>query len=403
MITTSISALKKECPMLKNLLLLSHDTTETSLNESVVKVNAHEEEGDNTATFRTFVTTDKEGKSTFVVNSRQVQNREIVFEEKIVERLTPTHINDYLLGENGLVACLDAINNDIEDERCKIDITEETLQALLTIFIEKGVTFEEFTIDFSKLYDKIESYKSITKSVNQVTIKEEIEGNIIESYQSVLARHYENLLKSQSESMVKLVQGTSLETEPMLIEDLSTEVSKIIIDSPSFDEDYKENSEIDNILSDLPSGISRNVRSSKERGLLRKYLSQVVAALKTDKESLFKRIETRLAEKVGLDDARELFANKFNLNLEKKQPRRLADTFVEVLSKKNFGVLTKEDVLGVIETTFKEMENGEIRSGELIELISRVVEDFPTREEIRIVLVDFIAKKGYEAIRATNS
>ena len=45
------------------------------------------------------------------------------------------------------------------------------------------------------------------------------------------------------------------------------------------------------------------------------------------------------------------------------------------------------------------MGNGEVRSKELLEIIDRVVEAFPTKEEIYNVLVDFIATNGYGAIQ----
>ena len=61
--------------------------------------------------------------------------------------------------------------------------------------------------------------------------------------------------------------------------------------------------------------------------------------------------------------------------------------------------LVKDDVLGIIANVKKEMGNGEVRSKELLEIIDRVVEAFPTKEEIYNVLVDFIATNGYGAIQ----
>ena len=403
MMTTSINKLKKECPMLKSLLLLSHDTVANSLDTSVVKVNGTEEDGDNSTEFRSFVTEDKEGRQTFVVNSRQVSNKEIVIEEKIIERLTFNQVQEYISGENGIVASLEAINAEIADDRCKIDITQEVLESLLTIFVEKGVTFEEFTIDFSKLYDKIESYKSIVKTINQVTIKEEIETEIISSYQNVLRVHYENLQKEAAETFLKLVSGVTLKTENLLVHDLKDGIAKLVIDNPEFDEDYREGTTLENMLNQLPTGIARNIRYAKDRGLVRKYVNLAVSELKADKETLFAIVGDKLKERVGLEWARERFAKKFGLDLTKKQPQRLAETFLNLLAAKNLGMITREDFTGILAKILKEMKNGEIRSSELVALITRVVQDYPTKEEIKNVLVDFVAKNGYEAMMPTNA
>lgn len=403
MMFTTIEKVAKECPMIKSILLISRSTINNSLDQSVVKVNAEEEDGDNTAKFMTFVSNTKDGKQTFVVNPKQVLNQELVIQEKVVERLTPSNVKDYISGENGILAIIEAINAEIEDERCRIEISQEMLEGLLGIFVEKGVTFEEFTIDFSKLYDKIESYKAIAKTVNQVSIKEDVEANIIEAYQNVLQRHYENVMIDFSQILEKLISGVSVETEEALITDLVSYIASVVVDSPAFDEDYKEGDTLDTILSEMTTVVSRNIRKAKIRGLARKYLSQVIAALKEDKTALINLIENKLSEKVSLEDTREIFANKFGLDLNKSKQADLVDKIVEIIVKKNLGILTKDDINGIIDRVEKEMGNGEVRSKEMLEIITRVVEDYPTKEEIKQVLVDFIAKNGYSAIKVTNA
>ena len=403
MLTTTMTGVAKECPMLKAILMISKNTVNNSLDQTVVKVNAREEEGDNSAEFRTFVETTKDGKQTFVVNAKQVLNREIVVEEKVVERLTLSQVKDFISGEKGIIASIDEINAGIEDERIKIEISAEMLESLLGIFVEKGVTFEEFTIDFSKLYDKIESYKNLTKNVNQVSIKEEVETNIVESYQSVLQRHYENMLVSLAEIVSKLVAGVDLNTENLLLGDLASYIANTIVDNPSFDEDYKEGDTLDTILSEIPSAVARNIKTSRERGLARKYLSQIISNFRSDKTDLYKLIEARLAERVGIEEARNAFADRFGLDVTKSKQARLLDQVVEVLTTKNFGILAKEDVIGMVDRVEKRMGNGEIRSKEMLDLITQVVTEYPTKEEIKGVLVDFIAKNGYSAINLAKA
>ena len=402
MMYTTIKDAGKECTMLRNLLILHHGSIERSLDKCVVKVNAIEEEGDNTTEFRTFVTTTKDGKQTFLVNSRQVINHDIVIVEKVIERLTMAQVQDYLSGENGIMALIEQINGDIEDERCKIEISQEILEGLLAIFVEKGVTFEEFTIDFSKLYDKIESYKSITKSVNQVSIKEEIEAVIIESYQNVLLRHYESLLGDLAQYAEKLVLGTTLESEGELLLALQDGLVQVVVDSPSFDEDYKEGDALDTILSGIPSIAARFVKSTKERGLVRKYLTQAVSNLKSNREELISKIDARLNDRASLEETREFVGNHFGLDLSKKQPLRLVNDIVSIICSKNFGILTKDDIKGIIVAVEKEMGNGEIRSKEMLEIVRKVTADYPTKEEIKQLLADFIAKNGFSAIKVSN-
>ncbi|MBQ7352154.1 MAG: hypothetical protein IJW59_04800 [Clostridia bacterium] len=400
---TSIKELSKECPMLKSLLILTRDAIRDSLDKEVVKVNAHEEEGDNTAEFRTFVDTDKNGKQTFVVNAKQVQNHEIIIVEKKVERLTPSQVTEYISGEKGIMPVIDQINAEIEDERCKIELSSEMLESLLSIFVEKGVTFEEFTIDFSKLYDKIESYKSIAKSVNQVSIKEEIEGLIVETYQNVLRVHYDNLLKDLAPKLLTLANVTVLDTQEMLLRDLKTYIANVIVESPLFDEDYKTSGEIDNILSEIPSGMSRHIRVAKDRGLLRKYLAQAVSELKSNKDELFEKIDRWLKSKTDVMNARNSFARAFGLDVERKQSQKLLDTFVDALVTRNFGTLTKEDVLYVIGQIQSGINNQEISGKELIRLINTEVSSLVTKEDLKNSAVEFIAKNGYFVIETETA
>lgn len=400
--TVDIKDVTKECPMLKSLMLLSANNVANSLSQSVVKVNAEELEGDNTAEFRTFVTTTKDNRQVFEVNAKQVQNKAIEIVEEKVEYLSITHVNDYISGEKGIALGIDTINEAIEDSRCKIDISAEVLDSLLSLFVEKGVTFEEFTIDFSKLYDKIESYKTIVKNVNQVSIKEEIEGNIVEAYQNTQRIHYENLLKKLSSTANKLCKGVTLTSEERLLNDLMTYITSVVVESPEFPADeYKEDGALNSLLDYLPTTVSRHVKSSKERGLLRKYLAQAVSMLKTDKQLLVSKIDARLDAKTSLEHARDTFATKFGLDPSKKQSQKLMDTFVDALVEKNFGTLTKQDVLGAIDQIREELKNGEVQGRKLLELITNTVLEFPTDYEIKEVVVDFIADNGYDAINVT--
>lgn len=393
--TTTIKSASKECPMLKTLVLLTQQPISYSLDKEVVNVTGREEEGDNFVHFRTFVATDKDGKQTMQVHAKQVRNHEIIVEEKVVEYLSTEHVNEYLCGENGILATLDTINAEIEDERCKIEIDEGTLKSLLGIFVEKGVTFEEFTIDFSKLYDKIESYKSIVKTVNQVSIKEEIEGNIVESYQNVLRVHYENLLKGLAPKFQILANATTLETQNMLIEDIKTYLASVIVDATTFDEDFRTSSDLDTTLDEMPSAIVRHIRTAKDRGLVRKYLAQAVSEFKANKEDLFVRIEKILDDKADVEGARNAFANAFSLDVTKKQSQKLIDTFANALTHKNFGVLTKNDVTYVIDRIKNGIVDGEISGKELIKLIETEVGAFVTREELRNSFVEVVAENGY--------
>lgn len=399
MMTTTMDKVKKYCPLVKQIVVLSRNTFEQNIAGTAGRVIGREEEGDNDAVFTAYVTTDKEGKNSFVINPVHIDNHEIAVDNAPVERLTIKRIQDYISGENGLMSVIEEINESIEDPRCRIDIGKEILENLLQLFVEKGLTFEQFTIDFSKLYDKIESYKSIARSVNQVSIKEEVETCIIETYQRVQQLLYENMLVEHAVLLPKLVDGTDAENENLLFADLSRYIVNLATLSPQFDENYKEGDTIDSILNEIVLVLPRTVKSSKSRDLLKKSLTQVVTRLKADKQDLFTRIDKCLEERVSVDWARETFANKFGLDLGKKQPRNLADGFIEALTTKNFVTLVKEDVLGIIANVKKEMGNGEIRSKEMLDIIGKVVEAFPTKEEIYNVLVEFVAKNGYAAIK----
>ncbi len=399
MMTTTMDKAKKHCPLIKQIIKLSRNTFEQDISGTAVRVVAREEEGDNDASFLAYSTTDKEGKTSIVINPIHIDNHEIVVEDRVVERLTLAHIEEYVSGDNGLMRVINEINASIEDSRCHIDIGREILENLLQLFVEKGLTFEQFTIDFSKLYGKIESYKSIAKSVNQVTIKEEVETCIIETYQKVQQLLYENMLVEHAEILPKLVNGATLETENMLLADLSRCVVNLVTLSPKFNEDYKEGNTVDDILNEIVLALPRGVKSSKSRDLLKKSLTQVVSGLKEDRQSLFAKLDKCLEDRVSVEWAKETFANKFGLDLDKKQQRGLANNFVNALTVKNFVTLVKDDVLGIIANVKKEMGNGEVRSKELLEIINRVIETFPTKEEIYNVLVDFVATNGYSAIQ----
>lgn len=402
--TTSIKEVVKGCPMLKSLMLLTSNNVGNSLSQNVVKVNANQIEGDNTAEFRTFVTTTKDGRQVFEVNSKQIQNREIVETVEIVERLSVENIRDYISGEKGIALGIKEINSQIEDSRCKIDITASTLESLLSLFVEKGVTFEEFTIDFSKLYDKIESYKTIVKNVNQVSIKEEIESCIVEAYQNVQKVHYENVLRTIAMLINKLCKATTANTEDMLLNDLITYITNVIVESPDFPaDDYTSEGALNSLLDELLTGISKNLKSSKERSVVRKYLAQAISNLKTNKELLSSRVESRINDKTSIENARETFAKTFGLDITKKQSQKLVDTYVDALVDKDFGTLTKNDILGSINSIKNELRNGEVQGRALLQLIKNTVNDYPTENEIKDVLVDFIADNGYEAMRITNS
>lgn len=402
--TTNLKKVGKDCPMLKNLLMLTHKSYGDSLDRIVVKVSGYEEEGDNTSHFRTFVENGKDGKQTFVVNSKHIINHEIEVVENKIERLSPADVEDYISGEKGLINLLTDINSTIEDERCRIEIDQVTLESLLNLFVDKGVTLKEFTIDFSKLYDKIESYKSIAKSVNQVAIKEEIEGLIVETYQNVLKTHYNNLLCEHAPIWENLLRGTTIATEELFQNDLVDYLLKLVVESPDFDEDFRESSEqIESILREIPSIITRNMKYSKYKGSLKRHLMQVISKIVSDKDSFYNRIDERLQEKIDVDRAKKLFAKKFSLDVEKKNHAKLVNAFVEALVDKNFGSLTKIDVTSIIQNIVKEMGSGEFSGKEFLSIIKNKTAEFVTSEELKSQLVEKIAKNGYSSIIQTEA
>lgn len=394
----------KECPMLKSLMLLKSNNANNSLSQSVVKVNASEMEGDNTAEFRAFVTTTKDNRQIFEVNAKQIQNRPIVVTVENVRRLTLDDVNEYISGDKGVAHGIEYINSQIEDKRCKIDISSEVLGSLLSLFVEKGVTFEEFTIDFSKLYDKIESYKTIMKNVNQVSIKEEIEGSIVEAYQNVQRIHYENCLKNLATPINKLCGAVTLDTENMLMADLKTFVTNVVVESPDFPaDDYTSDGALNSILDYIPTGISRNLKSTRERGMVRKYLSSIVSQLKTNKQELIDGIENRLSSKTSLEHARATFTSSFGLDETRKQSQKLTDAFVNALVEKDFGTLTKSDVKGMINGIREELKNGEVQGRALLQLIDNIVYNYLTEKEIKDVIVDFVVDNGYGNLKSANA
>lgn len=402
--TITMKEAVKECPMLKSLLLLSANNAGLSLSQNVVKVNANEQEGDNTAEFRAFLTTTKDGRQVMEVNSKQIQNRPIVVTIESVRRLTMDDIAEYISGEKGIAQGIDYINSQIEDSRCKIDITSEVLTSLLSLFVEKGVTFEEFTIDFSKLYDKIESYKTIMKNVNQVSIKEDVEGGIVEAFQNVQRVHYENALKNLASPINRLCGAVTLDTENMLLNDLKTYILNVVVESPDFPaDDYTSDGALGSLLDYIPTGISRNLKSSRERGMVRKYLSQIVSQLKTNKEELVAGIESRLSQKTSLEHAREAFVSSFGLDATRKQSEKLIDTFINALTEKDFGTLTKSDVTGMINGIREELKNGEVQGRALLQLIEDIVYNYLTENEIKDVIVDFVVDNGYGNLKSANA
>ena len=155
-LTTTVDKAKKECPMLKSLFMLTRQTITNSLDQEVVCVDATDMESAENARFRAFVETSKDGKQSFYITAKQVQPHEIVEKSEKMAMFTYKDVDEYINGEKGLAKVIDEINDGIEDERIKIEVGAETLQALLSVFVDKGITKNEFTIDFSKLYDKIE-------------------------------------------------------------------------------------------------------------------------------------------------------------------------------------------------------------------------------------------------------
>ena len=221
MMTTTMKQAKGKCPMLKEIVLISRNTFEQSLDSSAVRITAKELEGDNDLILSCYSTIDKEGMQTIVVNPVHIDNHEIVMEDKVLERLSMEHVDEYVSGERGLIKLIEEVNATIEDPRCHIEIGEDMLENLLYLFVEKGLTFEQFAIDFSKLYDKIESYKSISRTINQVSIKEEVESCIIETYQELQEVLYKGMLSDNAQKLSKLVSNVDIKAQDALVSDLS--------------------------------------------------------------------------------------------------------------------------------------------------------------------------------------
>ncbi|MGN0961398.1 MAG: hypothetical protein ACI4PF_04280 [Christensenellales bacterium] len=59
--------------------------------------------------------------------------------------------------------------------------------------------------------------------------------------------------------------------------------------------------------------------------------------------------------------------------------------------------------MGIVTRIKNELKNGEVQGGELSNLIKNTIDDYPTENEIKNVVVDFIAEKGYEAIKVTKA
>ncbi len=401
MMTTTLDRAKKYSSKLKTLVILSRDTFEQNMSSRIVSVKGSREEDDNDVELSAFLLAGKDGANSLLLNPTHIKNHVTMPETlaNAINYLTTEQVDDYLSGEKGLVALIDQINDGIENRKNRVDLDKNMLRNLLEIIIEKGVTFEQFTIDFSKLYDKIELYKSEVRNSDTTEIKDTVEGYVSETFQNVQETHYKRVLKDTATTMSKLVTGVDANTENLLLADLYRYVLNLVVASPKLTDEYKEDNTADAILDDVVSGVMENVKSVKVSGRLRSSLEQIVNTFKGNKEDLYARIDKCLADKVDVDWVEETFAKKFGLDLSKRQSRNLADGFADALATKNFATLVKDDVLGIIANVKKEMGNGEIRSKEMLELVGKVVQNFPTKEEIYNVLVDFVAKNGYKAIK----
>ena len=103
MMTTEIKDITKECPMLKSLILLSHNSIVDSMDHSAVRVYSREEKGDNNTRFRAFVEHQKDGRQTLFVNTEHVTNYEKLDDGAKVERLTLEKVRELVSGEDGIV------------------------------------------------------------------------------------------------------------------------------------------------------------------------------------------------------------------------------------------------------------------------------------------------------------
>ena len=164
-------------------------------------------------------------------------------------------------------------------------------------------------------------------------------------------------------------------------------------------EDYKSGNILDTILLDMSTAVARNIKSSRIRGLARKYIAEVVSQFKNDRNALIALIETRLKNHADVEMISQVFAEDLDLDLKKKQPAKFASEIVDILTTKNLGTITKDDVKGILDSLEKKMGKEELRPKEILAMLTEIVSDYPTREEINDVLVDFIEKNGYKAIK----
>ena len=399
MMTTSFEDIAGECPMLKNLVLLSHNSIVDSMEYSAVRINSRQSDGENYTQYKAFVDVDKKGRQTFLINTEHVDNHEIIVKDENTSRLTLSQIRDLVSGENGVLQNIEEINSRLSDPKYRIDIGKETLESLFEIFVEKGVTFEEFTIDFSKMCDKIESYKALSKNVNQVSIKEDVEASIVQTYRRILDIHYNGVVGNLAKRIEKLIKGTTTESESTLLADLKNNVVSVLVDHPDFDEDYKLGNTLDEILLDISTMIAKSIKSSRIRSLARKYMAEVVTDFKENKNDLISLIEAKLKNHADIEKITQIFADGLGLDLKKKQQSKFACDIVDVLVSKNLGSITVEDVRGIFDGLKEKMGKEELRPKEILELLKDFVKEYPTKEEINNALVDFIEKKGYSSIK----
>ena len=401
-LTTTMKQAKKNCPMLQSILVLTRQTIANSLDSQVVSVMAREIEGQETAKFRAFVSTEKDGKQTFYVTAKQVQAHDVEQVSDSVEMFTYRDANEYIDGENGLAQIIEDINAGIEDERIKIEVGPDTLHALLSVFVEKGITKNEFTIDFSKLYDKIESYKAISKSVNQVSTKEDVETNIVEAYQNVLKTHYFNRLKTISDKFLSLALATKEGEDEVLRSDYLQLLIPCIIDSPNFDDSYKEGNQVTEILSEMPSTICSFIKKSSDRALVGRHLRSVVDEMKGAVEDIKILIENYLNDSARMDDARREFCKILDYSEDNAKEKEIVDGYIEILLSKDFGRLTSLDVKNINKEIKRQVRDIENSEKEILDIVREVINDFPTEFELQNALISTVAKNGYVAFGETE-
>lgn len=396
-LTVNVEKIKKESPMLKSLLMLTRQTIANSLDQEVVSVDAREIEGEENAKFRAFVDTAKDGKQTFYVTAKQVQPHDVLEKTDKKEMFTYKDASEYIDGDKGIAKVIDEINAGIEDERIKIEVGAETLHALLSVFVDKGITKNEFTIDFSKLYDKIESYKAISKSVNQVSTKEEVETNIVEAYQNVLKNHYFNRLKVLSGRLLSLALAATDEEADILRSDYLQLLIPCIIDSPDFDDSYKEGNQVADILTEMPSTICAFIKKSSDRALVGKHLRAVVEEMKNAVEDIKLLIENYLSNSASMTKAREGFCKILDYSEDNEKEKAVVDEYVDILLQKDFGRLTGKDVKSINNEIKRQVRNVENSERELLDIVRECVKEVPTEFEIQNALIEAVAKNGYVA------